>query len=196
MLVQTTQPTLLIRLGDCQDRVAWHEFCHRYGDLIRNFARHQNLQPADCDDVLQDVLMALTTALPRFRYDRSRGKFRSYLKTVALNAIFARSKNRKREVALDDVKSTSSGLVVGNHAVEHIWDLQWRQYHLRHAMRRIDVEFNEADRTAFTHYAIDGISAKDTAESLGLSMDQVYQAKSRILKRLSEVIEQQVHEEG
>src|SRR5437870_4820568 len=166
MLVQTTHPTLLIRLGDCQDRIAWHEFCHRYGELIRNFARNQNLQAADCDDVVQEVLMALTTAMPGFRYDKSRGKFRSYLKTIALHAIFAKSRSKRREVAIEDMKSSTKGLVLSDQAVEHLWDLQWRQYHLRHALRQIEVEFNEADRNAFTQYAVNGLSAQQTAETL------------------------------
>jgi RNA polymerase sigma-70 factor, ECF subfamily len=196
VLIETTHPLLLARLGDQHDRAAWHEFCHRYGELIRNFARHQDLQPADCDDVLQDVLVALTTAMPGFRYDKSRGRFRSYLKTIALNAIFARRKARRREVAIDDVKSSAPGLAVKNEAIERIWDLQWRQYHLRHAMRQISAEFNEADRAAFTQYAINGLGAEETADALKMSVDQVYQAKSRILKRLSAIIEAQVSEEG
>lgn len=196
MHVQSTQPALLIRLGDRDDRVAWHEFCHRYGELIRSFARHANLQPADCDDVLQDVLMGLTKSMPGFRYDKSKGKFRSYLKTIALHAIFARARNRKREVDIDEIKSSSQGLTLSNEAVERLWDLQWRQYHLRQAMRQIEAEFNEADRAAFNQYGINGLGAAETAESLGMTLEQVYQAKSRILRRLGHLIERQVHNEG
>ena len=196
MLVQSTQPTLLVRLGDRDDRAAWHEFCHRYGELIRSFARHANLQPADCDDVLQDVLMGLTKAMPGFRYDKSKGKFRSYLKTIALHAIFARLRAKKQDVAIDDVKSSAKGLALSNEAIEHLWDLQWRQYHLRHAMRQIEAEFNEADRAAFNQYAVNGLGAAETAQALNMSVDQVYQAKSRILRRLENLIDRQVNNEG
>ena len=138
--------------------------------------------------------MALTTAMPGFRYDKTRGKFRSYLKTIALHAIFSRTKGKRREVAIDDVPT--AGLALTNEAVERLWDLQWRQYHLRNAMRQVEAEFNESDRNAFTQYAINGLGAKETAELLSLSMDQVYQAKCRILRRLSELIANQVHNEG
>ena len=63
-------------------------------------------------------------------------------------------------------------------------------------MGRLAAEFNERDRMAFTRYAVLGQSAAQTAEALGMSLDQVYQAKSRILKRLTERISQQVEEEG
>lgn len=191
MIGQSTHISLLARLGEGADPLAWAEFCHRYGELIRNFARSRNLQPADCDDVLQDVLMALTRAMPGFEYDPSRGKFRSYLKTVTLHAIFARSRQNNGHVSLPEVEAAAA-----RPDIESLWDEQWRQYHLRQAMSRIEAEFNETDLAAFTQYALSGRSAKDTAGTLGLSLDQVYQAKSRILKRLSALIDEQVEEEG
>ncbi len=195
MLAQTTHISLIERLSDGRDPVAWHEFCSRYGDLIRNFARHQRLQPADVDDIVQDVLVALTKAMPGFTYDPSKGKFRSYLKTVTLHAIFARSRQKRGEVALVDMK-TAAEAAGADAATESLWDEQWRQYHLRQAMRIIESEFNEADISAFKQYGVSGRSAKDVADELGVSVDSIYQAKSRILKRLSAIIEQQVAEEG
>ena len=41
-----------------------------------------------------------------------------------------------------------------------------------------------------------GASAAQTAEELQLTVDNVYQIKSRILRRLSELIAEQVEEEG
>ncbi|MDZ4831603.1 MAG: sigma factor-like helix-turn-helix DNA-binding protein [Phycisphaerae bacterium] len=64
------------------------------------------------------------------------------------------------------------------------------------AMVTIDHEFGSSDRAAFQRYAVDGASAKETAEAIGLSVDQVYQAKSRILRRLGELIQVQIDDEG
>jgi len=195
MLAQSTHATLLARLADCQDAPAWHEFCSRYGDLIRAFARARGLQSADCDDIVQDVLTSLSKSMRGFEYDQSKGKFRSYLKTVTLHAIFARLRQKKGEVALEEVK-TAADAAAADRDVDSQWDSQWRQYHLRQAMRIIRAEFNEADYVAFEQYAVAGRTAKQAAESLNISLDQVYQAKSRILRRLSEVIAAQVDEEG
>jgi DNA-directed RNA polymerase specialized sigma24 family protein len=96
----------------------------------------------------------------------------------------------------DEIKSSSASGSLSDEAIERLWDLQWRQYHLRQAMRQVEAEFNESDRTAFLQYAINGLGAKETAETLKMSMDQVYQAKCRILKRLSDLIEMQVQQEG
>jgi DNA-directed RNA polymerase specialized sigma24 family protein len=49
---------------------------------------------------------------------------------------------------------------------------------------------------AFRRYGVEGVSVAATAEELGLSVDQVYQAKSRIVRRLAELVAEQVAEEG
>jgi RNA polymerase sigma-70 factor (ECF subfamily) len=188
----TTHTTLLTRLSEGTDASAWREFCDRYGELIRSFARQQNLQAADCDDVLQDVLTALSQSMPQFRYDPAKGKFRSYLKTVVMHAISRKIGQKRGELPLDTV---GEGAVSSSDAGQ-AWEAEWRQYHLRRAMRTIEAESSPTDRAAFARYALRGEDARKTAESLGLSVDQVYQAKSRILKRLSQIIDQQVREEG
>ena len=81
-------------------------------------------------------------------------------------------------------------------ATDAQWESEWRQYHLRIAMKTIEVEFGSADRAAFQQYAIEGVDVKKTAETVGLSVDQVYQSKSRIMRRLSELIAAQTREEG
>jgi RNA polymerase sigma-70 factor (ECF subfamily) len=188
----TTHVTLLQRLAGGDDPAAWQEFCDRYGMLIRSFARHHQLQSADCDEVVQEVLVALTRSMPGFRYDPAKGRFRSYLKTVVVHAIYRRSSQKLGKVGLQVIDESACA----DSASEEAWELEWRQYHLRQAMSAVRAEFSEQDLQAFDQYAIRGRDARETATALGLSANQVYQAKSRILKRLGEVIAQQVEEEG
>jgi RNA polymerase sigma-70 factor (ECF subfamily) len=191
----TTHASLLARLSGGADRGAWAEFFDRYAELIRGFAQRQNVQPVECDDILQDVLMALTKSMPDFVYDPAKGKFRSYLKTAVLHAIYRRSCQKGGAVSLENLEAlTEAGAI--DETIEAGWEAEWRQYHLRQAMKAIAAEFNESDRQAFERYALAGGDARETAEGLKMSVDQVYQAKSRILRRLSELIDQQVQDEG
>jgi RNA polymerase sigma-70 factor (ECF subfamily) len=195
MFGQSTHATLLQRVSEGKDPTAWQEFHDRYADLVRGFARRRNLQPADCEDILQDVLMSLNKSMPTFKYDPARGKFRSFLKTLTLHAIFKRQAQRKGEMNLDHI-AEATRVASDDQEIESAWEAEWRQYHVRQAMRVITVEFNAADRQAFQRYAVEGREVKAVAEELSLSVDQVYQAKSRIMKRLTELIEQQVGDEG
>lgn len=189
-LSTATHTTLLARLGTGQDHAAWAEFVGRYGDLIRGFCIRRGLQPADCEDVQQDVLLSLSKSMPGFRYDPSKGLFRSYLKTVVIHAILKKSRQTSDHIPLPDSESSPDA------PDEQQWEQEWRQYHLRLAMRTIDAEFNPTDRRAFAMYALDGKDAGEVSRDLGVSTEVVYQAKSRVLKRLSQLIDEQVREEG
>ena len=170
-------------------------FITRYGDLIRGFAVRRGLQPADCDDVVQEVMARLTRSLPEFEYDRAKGRFRGYLKTTVLHCVVDLS-CQKRGVRNVDEVSELTRKASGSPDVEDDWELEWRRYHLRLAMHAVESEFNSRDIAAFRAYSIEGHGVGTVATSLSMSSDQVYQAKSRILKRVCEVIEQQVADEG
>lgn len=191
---QTTHSALLLQLAEDDNSAAWQEFCVRYGDLIRGVARQHGLQAADADDVLQDVLVSLNKAMRNFSYDRERGRFRSYLRTMTIHALYARLRQKRGEAALPVWRSDTEP--VEDDAFAAVWETEWRQYHLRQAMRTIEAEFNEPARVAFARYGIDGEDVQTVAHDLGLSRELVYQIKSRVLRRLGELVAQQIDEEG
>ncbi len=195
MTAYTTHISLLTRLSAGRDPSVWDEFLDRYGPLIDGFCRRRGLQDADREDVKQDVLISLSTAMPGFVYDPSKGLFRSYLKTVVVHAIF---KKLRQVSAPGSLESVNESTAASSHdpTFEQAWEAEWRQHHLRQAMRTIDAEFNEATRNAFRRYAVEGGDAKETADLLGLTIEQVYQAKSRIMRRIAELIALQVQDEG
>lgn len=190
-----TETALLVRVASGVDEAAWREFHDRYAELVRGFALRCGLQPGDCDDVLQDVLLALARSLPHFRYDPARGRFRQYLSKIARHAIRRKICQKQHQPLLGDVQGAIlAGRVPSR--VEGHWQEEWQQYHLRRAMQVIRAEFNERDLAAFGRCAIEGCSPEGVAAGLAMSVASVYQAKSRILRRLKEVIALQVREEG
>ncbi len=188
-----THTTLLARLADSQDPGAWVEFVNRYEELVRRFCRVRGVNEADTDDVLQDVLVSLTKAMPGFQYDPAKGKFRSYLKTVVVHAIARKSRQNPAAARLSDIGTAASPAEASEEAQ---WESEWRRHHLRRALRVIEAEFSHTDRQAFERNALRGESAAHVAEALGISVDHVYQAKSRIARRVSALVHAQVEEEG
>ncbi len=141
--------------------------------------------------------------MPGFTYDPSVGRFRSYLKTVVLHAIYKKSRQKPPAVNLGSMSGGSHGLAPGvgatasdDPAEDAQWEQEWRQHHLRHAMRVIDAEFSARDRAAFERYAVMGESAEGVAKDAGVSIEALYQIKSRITKRLGQLVEMQVRDEG
>lgn len=190
----TTHVSLLERLTEGVDPAAWVEFHRRYRDLIRGFAVRYGLQPADCDDVTQEVCLALSKSFKQFAYDPDKGTFRSYLRSVAINTINRKRRQEPTASALpDDVEDPRCD---ADPAAEAAWEDEWQKYHVRRAMRRLLSTTSERDRIAFTRYALEGGPAVQIAEEMQLTVDQIYQIKTRILKRLSALIAEQIEEEG
>jgi hypothetical protein len=54
-----TRASLLLRVRDSADREAWEEFVEIYGPVVHRLARNKGMQPADADDVTQQVLLAV-----------------------------------------------------------------------------------------------------------------------------------------
>ena len=191
----TTHGTLLARVADPSDQAAWTDFCAQYEELIRAFARRQGVFGADADDVVQEVLLALTKALPGFEYSPAKCKFRSYLKTVVVRAIHRRREREGGFVALGSLEHKSDA-GPGGDGLDEVWEEEWRQQHLRRALRRIESDFNAQDVRCFRAYVLEGENADAVAERMSVNVGQVYQVKHRMLSRLRDLIAEQVEDEG
>ena len=190
-LSRTTCASLLSALRDPDAHGAWHEFHARYRQLIHGFARRRGLSEADCEDVVQTVLAALVRAMPRFRYEPRRGRFRGYLKTAVLHEIHRIDRRERGRTGLREDEEA-----MDHRRIDDEWETQWRDHHVARALRRIDHEFSEANVAAFRHHALAGQPAETTARLLGISVHQVYKAKTRITSRMKDIIADQVAAEG
>ena len=148
-----THVTLLARLSDGVDPSAWSEFHRRYGNLILGFARRYGLQTVDCEDVAQEVLLALSQSMADFQYDPAKGKFRAFLRTLTVRTIFRRIRQKQASEVQCDIE-TADGGASSDDAIEALWEEQGQQYHISHAMQRPAPEFNEGARMAFRQYAL------------------------------------------
>ncbi len=85
MALPDTRVSLLERLNDRTDALAWLEFCTVYERTIYSIARKYGLQDADAREVSQEVLVTISRRIGSFDPDPS-GRFRSWLSTIAKNA--------------------------------------------------------------------------------------------------------------
>jgi RNA polymerase sigma-70 factor (ECF subfamily) len=70
------------------------------------------------------------------------------------------------------------------------WDQQYEQRLFLWASEQVKVGLQDSTWQAFWQTAVEGKHAKQVAHSLGLSVGAVYVAKSRVLARLKELIQQ------
>lgn len=185
--VGTTRLSFLGRLRDRSDRLSWAEFHDRYGELLFRYARRRGASHGEAEDIVQEVELYLFKALDKFRYDKGKGRFRAYLRSSVVHAMGRQAaKNARREAPLDPRAIDS--LVERGDGNDASWEQEWRLHRLRWAMRTVVQEFEPITLEAFRLHVLADRPIDETAKQLGLSKASIYQAKSRVLKRLRERI--------
>jgi len=190
----STRPSLLARLGQERDEADWREFEGRYRDLVLRFCRRRGLQAADAEDACQLVFLALARALPGFRYDPSRGRFRDYLARVTQNTIHRLLSCPDRDLrlleneVLDSLKSAPEG------SPDPAFEDEWTQHHFRLALRSVRTRSQPASLEVFERL-LAGETVADVARATGMTEEAVHKVKQRVGERLRQEIERQVRDE-
>ncbi len=182
----STRLTLLIRLRDRSDEFSWEEFHDRYGELLYRYARSRGALHPDAEDIVQEVEMSLFKAIDGFEYDARKGRFRGYLRSAVVHALGRRAAKYAREHAGFDPSALDCLAAERDASSDGQWEREWQLHRLRWALRSVADEFEEKTLQAFQAHALGGMSVEETAEKLELSKASVYQAKSRVLKRVKE----------
>ncbi len=187
--VNTTRPSLLVRIKDLRDEMAWGEFAQLYTPLIYRFARQSGLQDADASLVTQDVLVTVARTIHRFEYNRKTGSFRGWLKVVTRSRLtdFLRAQGR-------EVQGTGDTAML--HVMDEqldasqpdLWEREFRRTLFEWAVDRIRCDFEDTTWQAFWQTSVGDRETADVAEELGLSVGAVYIARSRVLARLRQEV--------
>jgi RNA polymerase sigma-70 factor, ECF subfamily len=178
-----TSVSLLLRLKGGTDPAAWDRFVELYTPMMYRWVLQLGAQSADASDVVQDVLIRLIKTLPRFDYDRGRS-FRAWLRTVVTNSW--RERWRK---SVPMLLSESALIGLAGEDEHGRWNDAEDQAELcRRALELIRPEFAATTWDAFIKTVMEGQPVAETAQTLGLTANAVYLARSRILARLRQEI--------
>ena len=148
------------------------------------------MQPADADDVSQNVLLKLAHHLRSFVYDPSR-RFRGFLRTMAHNACKDYLDSKRRVVAA----SADTGVHAVLESVEARDDLAARLEEafdlerLEVAQARVRQRVEPHTWEAFRLTALEGKSGAEAAALLHMQVGTVFKAKSKVQQMLREEIE-------
>ena len=183
----TTRPSLLVRLRDPRDALAWSQFVEIYAPLVYGFARKHGLQDADAADVTQDVLRAVSMAAKKLDYDPQRGSFRGWLFTVVRNRLrdFWQVQGRQGIASGDsDATKRFDELPAREEDQEAAWEQAYERQLFTWAADQVRRSFQDATWQAFWQTAVEGKSGKEVAKKLGISVAAVYLAKGRVMAKL------------
>jgi RNA polymerase sigma-70 factor (ECF subfamily) len=182
----TTQ--ILESLRDPANAGLWQMFDDRYRPVVFAFARRQGLSEEEAGEVAQVTLAQFTADYRAGRYQRDKGRLSSWIIGIARNRVIdaGRAKARRRgergESALVEVPDQA--------AAESDWREARQKVILERAMDVLRSETKMDERTirAFDLCAIRNVPAETAAAECGMTVNEVYVAKNRAIKKLREIV--------
>jgi RNA polymerase sigma factor (sigma-70 family) len=185
----STRPSLLLRVRDPHDAEAWQTFVDVYGRLVYRHCRRRGLSHEDAENVTQEVFAQVSQSIRRFDYQPDVGCFRGWLGTLTRNETNRFLKKDARIIH-------GSGGVEGDHGLDSAaargedtaWAEEFNAHLLATALARSRLHFEEQTWRAFELVWLEKRPALEVASELGVPIDRVYVAKSRVLERLQQEV--------
>ena len=185
--MEKTSLSLLHRLRHSPESESWNRLVDLYAPLIRAWLRKYDVQDSDADDLVQEVLLAVSKDLGKFEHGGQPGAFRGWLKAILVNRLrkFWRARDRRPQARGDsDIDARLAQLDDPASELSQIWNRQHDQYVLRQLLALAEPHFAPNTWKAFCRVALDGAQPDVVAAEMGISRNAVIIAKCRVLSRL------------
>ncbi len=189
MSVIETSLSLLARLRHSPESDSWNRLVDLYAPLIRAWLRKYDVQDCDADGLVQEVLLAVTKDLDKFEHRGQPGAFRGWIKAILVNRLrkFWRGRDRRPQARGDShIDAQLARLVDPTSEMSQIWNRQHDQYVLRQLLVLVEPHFAPTTWKAFCRVALEGARPDVVAEEMGISLNSVCLAKSRVIRRFCE----------
>ena len=185
-----TSLTLLDRLQRQPDPASWQRLVDIYAPLIGRWLSRSPLQNADHEDLTQEVLRIVVQKLPEFQRRRE-GSFRAWLRVVTVNCLrefWRSSKHRPVATGDSDFLQKLQELEDPQSELAKVWDSEHDRHVVRRLLELIGPQFAPATLHAFQRVVLEGHKPAQVAAELGISVNAVFLAKSKILRQLRQEI--------
>ena len=180
--MDTTRPSLLLRIRDRSDRSAWETFDALYRPMLQRFARARGLSAADAEETAQQCLASIADRIAEFSYDPQKGRFKGWLCTLVNNRVRNLLRDRREQQGeTADFEATPQREPTPDEAFDRIW----MEEHLWHCLRELRGEVEETTFLAFQSYVIEQRPIEQVCEELKLTSNNVYTIKWRLTERVA-----------
>ena len=167
---------------------AWQRLVDLYGPVVYRWCRQLGVGRADVADVVQEVFAAVAAGAGQFRREKPEHSFGAWLRTVTRNKVYDQFRRRRGLLDAEGGTNAQQRLLNLPESLEESLSLSVSlKPDSRFVHRALDVvraEFEPPTWDAFWRIAVDGQSPAEVAAAMRLSLPAVYQAKSRVLRRL------------
>jgi len=191
-----TRHSLIVRLKDQRNNLAWTEFLCVYEPFLLRLVRKQGTPERHVADVSQQLLIAIAKSVDGWAPDGKSASFRRWLGCVARNVVIKFMMRERKQITgqggsdfltlLEDVTDAS---------IDAEQTKQYEQELILWAAEQVRGEFRENSWRAFWETQVEGRSVADVAAELGVKTGAVYMSRSRVFARIRNRIEEVLDDE-
>lgn len=184
-----TSTLLLQQLAATGDQSTWRLFDARYRPVLAGYLRRSfTLRHDEAEEAAQETLAQFALAYRAGKYQREKGRLRSWLMGIARNVAHA-ARRARRGVSAGDFEPPDPV------HQEAVWDQEQSRHIAVQAWDalRANSRFDERTLRAFEFAQLRGMDTAAVAATCSMSEDEVYVAKSRVARKLQQ-IEMQLRE--
>ena len=182
-----TRASLILRIADRGDDLAWGEFVRLYRPAIYQLACRRGLQHADAEELAQEAMLAVSRAVQMWSPDPRRGRFRNWLARITQNLWInfrSRRKYRAWGTGNPEMHSLLNGIGDPSTALSQLFEFEYRRAIFQLAAKQVQTEVTAKTWQAFWLSSIDELPMAEVANRLDVSVGAVYIARNRVVARL------------
>ncbi len=167
------------------DAEAWGRLVRIFGPIVYRWCRTSGVSEHDAADIVQEVFASVSRGIPEFHRQKPVGSFRSWLATLTRNRVRDHYRSQKHVTAAAGGTDALHQLQQHADAMDStICASNTRSSIVRRTLEEVRAEFEPSTWQAFWLCAVENRTAAEVAQATALSTASVYQAKSRVLRRL------------
>lgn len=187
MFSQRTTTALLNGLLDPTNDQAWAELDARCRPIMLGVARRIGLNDAEAEDAVQATMVAFLESYRSGQYQRERGRLSAFLITILRSrAIDARRRAVRRQEPSAPAESVER---FTQEDVSRLWMNERQDQLLRQALHELrQGGADERMLAAFELFGVRGVAIGAVTQHLGMTREEVYNAKYRITRRLQPIV--------
>ena len=175
----STPQSLIEDLAADRSSLTWERFTYLYQPLLKLWLRFYPVPETERHDLVQETMIVVLRRISDFKHNGRTGAFRSWLKRIVHNQVLDYLRNRKSNFhntesdVLDQLQSAHPDL-------ESFIDREHDLEVLRRLLQLTKPLVPQLAWEAFYRTAVVGEDSSQVARELGMTLNAVYIARSRV----------------
>lgn len=182
MYPSSTRQSLLERIKN-GDEIAWQEFYEHYRSLVWLKGNDYGLTETEQQDLLIDVMLDFFNAQKKFRYDPSKGRFRSYFRQLiasrCLKIIKKRMPQASGEIAMETLPMETEDD-----------DYEWKAFLFWRALKEVERTMESTRVQCFRRCKIANEPPAKVASDLEISLATAYNYCNAVMSKIRELVKE------